>query len=77
MGGPWIVLSELAEGKNPFFVTFIIINPTARGQTSALLYLKGLSHEMDLAFDDMHGQFYAKIGYAASFEIFLGAPMIL
>jgi hypothetical protein len=21
--------------------------------------LKGLAHEMDLAFDDMHGQFYA------------------
>ncbi len=21
------------------------------------IYLKGLSHEMDLAFDDMHGQF--------------------
>jgi hypothetical protein len=42
-----------------FFVTFIIIHPTARGQTSALLFLKGLSYEVDLTFDDMHsiGQF--------------------
>jgi hypothetical protein len=32
--------------------------------------LKGLSHEMDLAFDGMHGQFKAKIGDAASVEIF-------
>jgi hypothetical protein len=33
----------------------------ARGSTEILSYfhlmLKGLSHEMDLAFDDMHGQF--------------------
>jgi hypothetical protein len=36
--------------------------------------LKGLSHEMNLAFEDMHGQFYALIGDAASF---LCVPMIL
>jgi len=29
--------------------------------------LKGLSHVIDLAFDDMHGQFKAYIGDAASF----------
>jgi hypothetical protein len=29
-------------------------------------FLRGLSHEMDLAFDDMHGQFKAQIGDAAS-----------
>ncbi len=32
--------------------------------------LKGLSHEMDLGFDVMHGQFKAWIWDAASFKIF-------
>ncbi len=34
---------------------------------SILCHLKGLSHETDLAFDDMHGQLLAYIGDAASF----------
>jgi hypothetical protein len=38
--------------------------------------LKGLSHEIDLDFDDMHGQFKALIWDAASYNFF-GAPMIL
>ncbi len=32
--------------------------------------LKGLSHEMDLTFDDMHGQFQAQIGDEASLKFF-------
>ncbi len=38
--------------------------------------LKGVSHEMDLAFDDMYGQFLAWTGDGL-FLNFLGAPMIL
>ncbi len=38
---------------------------------SFALLRKGLSHEMDLAFDDMHCQFLAKIRDAVCFYIFL------
>ncbi len=37
----------------------------------------GLFHEMDLAFDDIYGQFKAQIEDGDIFINFLGAPMIL
>ncbi len=34
------------------------------------MVFKGLSHKMDLAFDDMHGQIQAQIEYEDNFLIF-------
>jgi hypothetical protein len=45
----------------------------------SVVALKGLSHEMDLAFDDMHGHWSVQ-GLnrgRGQFSNFLGAPMIL
>jgi hypothetical protein len=47
-------------------------------QNSSLVPLKGMSHEMDLAFDDMHDQFYKGLNSRRDqFLNFLGAQIIL
>jgi hypothetical protein len=47
-------------------------------QNSSLVPLKGMSHEMDLYFDDMHDQFYKGLNSRRDqFLNFLGAQIIL
>jgi hypothetical protein len=51
---------------------------TAPGRAFFWLCLKGLSHEMDLAFDDLYGYFLAlNRGQGNFLKHFLCAPMIL
>jgi hypothetical protein len=76
--GIWQVLGDeyvppvgLPEWKQPSFDDDDHVDPekfqNAGPQARDKNHFKELSHEMDLAFDDMHSQFKASIGYAASF----------
>ncbi len=60
---PFTYLSEQVGVSNVKFIYRNITLPVIQSVTD----LKGLSGEMHLAFEDMHGQFQALIGDAASF----------